>query len=502
MKLQKKLRIKKPFSRAGILFLALITFASACGDSKEYSEDAASSTMSDSSETSSVISDVDEGEGEHDTSSEGSHPEIGEGEDEDDTFTEDIEEEAIECPWGVGWKSASSTGGGIGSSAWGTGSSLLEDARLGAHDDYDRFVLEFKSGDPIPTSYNIMWLAVEHTGAEGVLDVASPAGDVFLEIGVGASYMSSNANAPYFTGPYRITAPLLGNVQEAVSVGASDGRITWQLGSNEANGFRVFELEDPSRIVIDVCISDTSTTKGEDCIDSGMPPGLCGALFDYTGGYTGAHGEHEELFGSGECPTVPELTATAFRTTSYFADLDGDGDNEEAFTYYETYEEGMYLRVINGSDKIDHLLATGAYVPDGNAVVGAIDLQSDENPELFVSSQGGSPGSPLSVSLFQVEDCELVEIKRNGTESTFSFSIGYASAAGMGYGVDCVSDAPVLKTLHSYPGSSTPPVTTWLWTRTTHELLSDNTMEEISISDEFSGSEVPWSRGFNSCDFE
>ena len=148
MKLQKKLKGRKPFSRAGILLLALITFASACGDSKEYSEEDGSSAITDSSETSSVVSDVDE----DDTSSEGSDSEIGEGEDEDDTFTDDTEEEIIECPWDVGWKSASSTGGGVGSSAWGTGDSLLEDARLGAHDDYDRFVLEFKSGDPIPSS--------------------------------------------------------------------------------------------------------------------------------------------------------------------------------------------------------------------------------------------------------------------------------------------------------------------------------------------------------------
>ena len=495
MKLQKKLKGRKPFSRAGILLLALITFASACGDSKEYSEEDESSTMADSSETSSVVSDVDE----DDTSSEGSESEIGEGEDEDDTFTDDTEEEIIECPWDVGWKSASSTGGGTGISAWGSGDSLLEDARLGAHVDYDRFVLEFKSGDPIPSSYNIMWLAVEHTGAEGVLDVASPAGDVFLEIGVGASYTSSNANAPYFTGPYRITNPLLGNVQEAVSVGESDGRITWQLGSNEANGFRVFELEEPSRLVIDVCISDTSTTKGEDCIDSGMPPGLCGALFDYTGGYTGPHSELSE---SGPCPAVPELTATAFTTTSYFTDLDGDGDNEEAFTYYETYDEGMYLRVINGSDKIDYLLASGAYVPSGNAVVGAIDLQTDDKPELFVAKQSGSPGSPRTVLLFQIEDCELVTVKKHGTDRSFSLSVGNWSAGGHSYGVDCVGGAPVLRELHSYPGSSTPPVTSWLWTRTTHELLSDNTMEEVSISDEFSGSEVPWSVGYNSCVFE
>ena len=67
--------------------------------------------------------------------------------------------------------------------------------------------------------------------------------------------------------------------------------------------------------MIDVCVSDASTTKGEDCIDSGMPPGLCGALFDYTGGYTGPHSELSE---SEPCPEVPELTATAFTTPSYF----------------------------------------------------------------------------------------------------------------------------------------------------------------------------------------
>ena len=56
MKFQKKSGIRKLFSKAGILFLAVITFASACGDSKEYSEDDGSSSMTDSSETSSVVS--------------------------------------------------------------------------------------------------------------------------------------------------------------------------------------------------------------------------------------------------------------------------------------------------------------------------------------------------------------------------------------------------------------------------------------------------------------
>ena len=164
----------------------------------------------------------------------------------------------------------------------------------------------------------------------------------------------------------------------------------------------------------------------------------------------------------------------------------------------------MYLRVIDGADKIDYLLASGgtAYIPDGNAVVGAIDLQTDEKPELFVTRHGGSPGSPRGVGLFQIEDCELLPVKRHGTDVNFSLAVGNWSVGGHGYGIDCVSGAPVLRELHSYPGSPTPPVTTWLWTRTTHELLSDNTMEEVSISDEFSGSEVPWSVGYNSCVFE
>ena len=93
MTIQKKIIKGKSFSRAGILLLALITFASACGDSKEYSEEDESSTMADSSETSSVVSDV----GEDETSSEESEPEIGEGEDEEDTFTDETEEEIIEC---------------------------------------------------------------------------------------------------------------------------------------------------------------------------------------------------------------------------------------------------------------------------------------------------------------------------------------------------------------------------------------------------------------------
>ena len=88
-----------------------------------------------------------------------------------------------------------------------------------------------------------------------------------------------------------------------------------------------------------------------------MPPGLCSALFDLT--TLELTRNIPKLSG---CPSLPEISSDAFTTASYFVDLDGDGDNEEAFTYYETYDEGIYLRVINGVDKIDYLLNSGAHI--------------------------------------------------------------------------------------------------------------------------------------------
>ena len=491
-----KTKLLDPFTRSrkkntAIFIAVFLLLATACSSSDikvadegdiPTSEEETGDEEADSSESEETATDTSTEETE----------ETDEGEIEEEAGEE---EEPVECPWDVGMKT--------GDTSYGPGSSFLVDARVGAHTEYDRFVLEFESGDATPDSYVINWttLRPERDGSGLPVEVD---GDVFLSFSIGASVINWDGAEEIYDGPTSLSSPLFGNLVEVESGGYFEGRMLWAIGANEANGFQVLELEDPPRLVVDVCVADASSTKGEDCIDSGMHPSLCGALFDYDGGYTGPHAEHAEMFGTGECPSAPELTATASTTTSYFADLDGDGDDEEAFTYYETFDEGMYLRVINGPDKIDYLLASGgtAFVPSGNAVVGAIDLQTDDKPELFVTTQGGSPGSPRGVLLFQIEDCELVTIKNHGTDFDFSLPVGSWSAGGHSYGIDCVGGAPVLRELHSYPGSSTPPVTTWLWTRTTHELLADNTMIEVSVSDEFSGSEIPWDIGFNSCTFE
>lgn len=469
---------------AGMLVLSLFSFG--CSSSEKAFVEDEDTSVDETIEESTEITDmtdsppVDEAD-----------PEEGPSLDDETISDEEVVEE-IPCAWDVGWKK--------GASAWGTGTSRTEDARLGSHSEYDRFVLEFSADDPDPENYNVMWMASPMSPGGGPFPVDEPRGEVFLEVRVGATYLAGNAGDSY-EGPDVLSGSSLINIQEAVNVGEFDGQIVWLLGANEANGFRVFQLEDPPRLVVDVCVVDASETKGADCLDSGMPPGLCSALFDFD--YAGAHSEHAEAFGSGGCPALPDVSSDAFTTASYFVDLDGDGDNEEAFTYYETYDEGIYLRVINGVDKIDYLLNSGAYVPGGNAVVGAIDLQADDKPELFVTTLSGSPGGPRGVYLFQINECTLVTVQEHGTGSDFTMAVGYASAAGRGYGVNCVEGAPVLRQLMSNPDyDAGPPATTWFWTITTHELLSDNTMQEVSVSPEYSGGTIPWSNDFNDCVFE
>tara|TARA_B100000686_G_scaffold334276_1_gene401316 strand:- start:201 stop:1667 length:1467 start_codon:yes stop_codon:yes gene_type:complete len=399
-------------------------------------------------------------------------------------------EEVFECPWDVGMKT--------GDTSYGPGSSFLVDARVGAHTDYDRFVLEFESGDATPDSYVISWttLRPERDGSGLPVDVD---GDVFLSFSIGASLINWDGAEEFYDGPTSLSSPLFGNLVEVESGGYFEGRMLWAIGANEANGFQVLELEDPPRLVVDVCVTDASGTKGEDCIDSGMHPSLCGALFEYTGGYSGPHAEHAEMFGSGECPSIPPASYSSWGvSSSYYADLNGDGDDEEAFTYVDEDSDELHLRIIDGADQADYLISSTSFGP--GSITGALDLQADDSPELFVYINGATPAM-RTYKLFQLNGCEISIIQSTDTGSDFQLSAGYVPAAGASAGIRCVSGAPVLRQLNGGPADG-PPATTWEWAITTHELLSDNTMNEVSVSETFSGSEIPWSTGFNSCTFE
>jgi hypothetical protein len=121
------------------------------------------------------------------------------------------------------------------------------DVRVGTHDGYDRVVFEFASGIPDAVIEGVLPpLYEDGSGLE--MDVA---GSAFLKVTMhGASRVSPDGGVTYDgstnfrPGFDRLVQLIEGGDFEAVS--------TWYLGLDGASCYRVFALQDPSRLVIDI----------------------------------------------------------------------------------------------------------------------------------------------------------------------------------------------------------------------------------------------------------
>jgi len=136
---------------------------------------------------------------------------------------------------------------------------MIRDARLGAHFDFDRFVLEFElnpSGEiqGPPDSYSIQWVSQPpiQFGSGQAIQVE---GVEYLEILLHAHAYSRDANEYQYEGPSEVQARGTINVIEAVFGGEVEGKMVWAIGANSRAGFRVLEIFDPPRLVIDICTS-------------------------------------------------------------------------------------------------------------------------------------------------------------------------------------------------------------------------------------------------------
>tara|TARA_B110000014_G_scaffold254347_1_gene234840 strand:- start:130 stop:918 length:789 start_codon:yes stop_codon:yes gene_type:complete len=136
---------------------------------------------------------------------------------------------------------------------------MMLDARLGAHFDFDRFVIEFEP-NPVggiegpPDSYSIQWIS-QPPIKFGNGQVIQVEGTQYLEIQLHA-YAYSRTEAVYeYAGPTKVRAIGTLNVIEAVFGGEVEGKMVWAIGANNRTGFRVLEISDPPRLVIDVCTS-------------------------------------------------------------------------------------------------------------------------------------------------------------------------------------------------------------------------------------------------------
>ena len=136
---------------------------------------------------------------------------------------------------------------------------LMVDARLGAHFDFDRFVLEFDpnlSSDIAgpPDSYSIQWVSQPpiQFGSGQPIEVG---GTEYLEILIHAYAYSRTSIPSEYAGPTKVQARGTLNVIEAVFGGEVEGKMVWAIGANNQTGFRVLEIPDPPRLVIDICTS-------------------------------------------------------------------------------------------------------------------------------------------------------------------------------------------------------------------------------------------------------
>lgn len=120
--------------------------------------------------------------------------------------------------------------------------------RFGAHDGYDRLVLDLVgTGTP-------GWLSeyVDDPTFEGSGGPVELAGDAYLVTHVrGLTYPTEPGASPY-VGSTRFSPASAGVIEEVVVGAVFEGQADIYVGLSSAQPFRVFLLEDPTRVVIDV----------------------------------------------------------------------------------------------------------------------------------------------------------------------------------------------------------------------------------------------------------
>ena len=125
------------------------------------------------------------------------------------------------------------------------GSPKLVGLRAGRHAGYDRVV--FQLDGPIPSYYSVRYVPVVHLDGSG--DPLRLRGAAFLEVVIRAPTHDNNYR-PVLT-PTRLR-PDFPALREVNAPSSFEGQTTAGIGLTQRVGFRVLELTDPTRIVIDL----------------------------------------------------------------------------------------------------------------------------------------------------------------------------------------------------------------------------------------------------------
>jgi len=127
-----------------------------------------------------------------------------------------------------------------------SGASTLVDVRHGTHDGFDRIVFEFAEAVP---SYHVEYVDAPQwqcgSGEEVWLS-----GDAWLQIDLEPTNAHTEEGEP--TLDHYAFAPDYDVLFEARQVCDFEAVVSWVAGTGSPNGFRVFELDDPARLVVDI----------------------------------------------------------------------------------------------------------------------------------------------------------------------------------------------------------------------------------------------------------
>jgi hypothetical protein len=136
------------------------------------------------------------------------------------------------------WKGASTT------------TELLTDVRAAPHAGYDRVVFEFRDGVP---GYDVRYVE-RPVRADGSGNEVTVAGAAVLRVRMEPALdadLTQETAPPTYTGPTRFS-PGTAAVVELVRTGGFEAVLTWAIGVESEQPFRVTRLENPARIVIDI----------------------------------------------------------------------------------------------------------------------------------------------------------------------------------------------------------------------------------------------------------
>ncbi|MEZ4503030.1 MAG: hypothetical protein R3C39_10430 [Dehalococcoidia bacterium] len=173
-----------------------------------------------------------------------------------------------------------------------SGNGLIVAVDAAVHDGYDRVVLEF--ADTLPGEldaasgvppYRVGYLSGTPTECGSGMP-ATIEGDAYLEVRLPGSFIMNPETGQQSVSPLEITADLQAIVEIEETCGF-EGNSTWILGVTGEQPFRLFELSDPTRLVIDVQTSDSgSAALSESCTN-----GTDGYAIDYPAGWVTNSGE-------------------------------------------------------------------------------------------------------------------------------------------------------------------------------------------------------------------